>query len=429
MWINSMARYAQFNSFRKIVVVGGLLVCLASTSVSGQTETDPEEILQTARRIHEQVMTLDTHVDIPFDFATGDVDPAYRDAAQVDLQKMVEGGLDAAFFIVYVGQRERTEANNARAKRDALTKFDAIHRMTDDLYADRIGLATTAQEARDIHQQGKLVALIGIENGFVIGQDISLIQEFRERGARYMTLVHNGNNDIGDSAQPREALGDEGEEHGGLSEFGFEVVEELNRQGILVDISHVSRQTMLDATRHSKAPVIASHSSVTGVADHPRNMNDEQLLALKENGGVVHIVAFDSYVKLVPSQKTDALNALRAEFDITFESPASSLPAQRRSSYERQRAEIEAAWPTSSVEDLVDHLDYAVNLIGIDHVGISSDFGGGGGITGWDSATETLNVTTELVSRGYTQEDIAKLWGENLLRILAEAEEVARSLN
>jgi len=392
---------------------------------NAQTANDTE---QGVRGIHERVMTLDTHVDIPFDFATGAVDPAVRADAQVDLEKMEEGGLDVAFFIVYVGQQERNEINYARARRDALTKFDAIHRMTDDLYPDRIGFASTAAEMEAIHAQGKLVAMIGIENGFVIGKDLSVLEDFRERGARYMTLVHNGHNDIGDSAQPQERFGDSEQEHGGLSDFGYQVVEELNRLGILVDISHVSRQTMLDATHHSLAPVIASHSSVTGVADHPRNMNDEQLLALKENGGVVHIVAFDGYIKLVPPERTAAITELRQSFGVRSAAEASSLPDEARNAYNNGLSIINDTWPLSNVSEFINHIDYAVNLIGIDHVGISSDFGGGGGVLGWDNATETINVTRELVNRGYNEDDIAKLWSGNLLRILTKAEEVSSSL-
>jgi len=339
-----------------------------------------DEIVARARAIHDNVMALDTHVDIPLNFATSEHDPATAEA-QVNLDKMREGGLEAAFFIVYVGQQPRTEVSYRHAKADAVAKFDAIHRMTDYLYPDRIGLAETAAEARALFAEGKLVALIGIENGFAIGQDLSLLEDYRRRGARYMTLVHNGHNDIGDSAQPRPQFGDDPEKaDAGLTRFGREVVDELNRLGILVDISHVSRQTMLDATRHSSAPVIASHSSVKGVADHPRNLDDTQLMVLKDNGGVVQIVAFNPYVK-------EGGNA--------------------------------------TVQDMVDHIDYAVNKIGIDHVGISSDFGGGGGLSGWNDALETFNVTLELVRRGYSEEDIHKLWSGNVLRIMEAAEQVA----
>ncbi len=338
-----------------------------------------DDLVARARAIHDRVMALDTHVDIPLTFGTSEHDPGNAEA-QVNLDSMEAGGLDAAFFIVYVGQQERTEENYRLAIADAVAKFDAIHRMTDYMYPDRIGLAETAAEARAMFAEGKLVAMIGIENGFAIGEDLSLLEDYRRRGARYMTLVHNGHNAIGDSAQPRPQFGDEEIEHGGLSKFGYEVVDELNRLGILVDVSHVSRQTMLDATRHSSAPVIASHSSVKAVADHPRNLDDAQLMALKDNGGVVQIVAFNPYVK----EGGDA-----------------------------------------DVQGLVDHIDHAVNLIGIEHVGISSDFGGGGGITGWNNALETFNVTLELVRRGYSEENIGLLWSGNVLRILEEAERVA----
>ncbi len=409
-----------------------LLACLWISPTLAQgisADADVNDLEERARQIHQQVMTLDTHVDIPVSFATGNVDPASRPGAQVDLDKMAAGGLDAAFFIVYVGQLFRTPENYARVRRDALAKFDAIHRMTDDLYPERIGLATTASEAMTLHEQGKLVALIGIENGFAMGQDLTVLEDFRRRGARYMTLVHNGHNDIGDSAQPRPQFGDSATEHGGLSDFGNLVVDELNRLGILVDVSHVSRQTMLDATRRSRAPVIASHSSVTGVASHPRNMDDEQLLALRDNGGVVHIVAFGGYVKPVPTARIAALDALQAQFGIGPGSPRASLSPADQDRYQARIDEINATWPAASVSDFVDHIDYAVNLIGIDHVGISSDFGGGGGVTGWDDATETFNITMELVRRGYSARDIGLLWSGNLLRILAEAESIAADLD
>ena len=341
-----------------------------------------DALLARAQLIHDRVMALDTHVDIPLNFATSEHDPLDADA-QVNLLNMRNGGLDTVFFIVYVGQQVRSEMNYLDAKADALNKFDAIHRMV-ELYPDEIGLASSAAEASALHAEGKLVAMIGVENGFSIGRDISLVEEFRNRGARYMGLVHNGHNDIGDSAQAQQGLNDEVEEHGGLSEYGYRVVEELNRVGILVDISHVSKQTMLDAVNHSSAPIIASHSSVNGVFVHPRNLDDEQLLAIKDNGGVVQIVAFDNY-----------LNEGRG---------------------------------TASVSELVDHIDYAIDLIGIEHVGISSDFGGGGGIAGWSDADETINVTIELVRRGYTEDEIAMIWSGNVLRILKEAEDIATAI-
>lgn len=338
-------------------------------------ETDPAAV-------HDSNVALDSHVDIPFDFATADVDPRTGDL-QVNLDKMSAGGLDAAFFIVYVGQQERTPGNYAQAVTDAMTKFDAIHRMT-ETYSELIGLAESADDVDRLADEGKLIAAIGIENGFVIGTDLDLLDRYHALGGRYMTLVHNGHNDIADSAQPREEFGDQGpSEHGGVSDFGAEVIQRMNELGIMVDISHASKAAALEAMDLSAAPVIASHSSVRALTDHVRNLDDETLLRLRDDGGVVQIVAYEDYV-----------------------------------GDENSRA----------VVDLVDHIDYAVDLIGIEHVGISSDFGGGGGIDGWNDATETPNITAELVSRGYSADEIDLLWSGNLLRVWRETERVAAEL-
>ena len=243
-----------------------------------------------------------------------------------------------------------------------------------------------------------------------------------------MTLVHNGHNDIGDSAQPRERLGDEATEHGGLSEFGRQVVREMNRVGMMVDISHVSKDTMLQASELSVAPVIASHSSVNAVYRHARNLDDGQLDAIKANGGVVQIVAFDSYLKAIPEEKRASLTGLREALGLTSPEAFRNMDEATRANYSQGRAMINQKWPGAAVSDLVDHIDYTVKRIGIDHVGIASDFGGGGGIAGWNHALETFNVTLELVRRGYSREDIGKLWGEKLLRVMREVDATAARL-
>src|SRR5687768_3076635 len=217
----------------------------ATSTASTDRMADPR--VATARAIHDRVTAMDTHVDIPNNFATAEVDPGVRGRAQVDLVKMREGGLDAAFFIVYVGQGPRTPEGNQRAKDAAMNKFTAIHRMAEQMYPDRIAIAYRADDVARIRQSGKLVAAIGIENGYVIGNDLSLIKTYFDLGARYMTLTHNGHNDIGDSNTPATA------EHDGLSPFGEQVVREMNRVGMMVDISHVGKKTMLDAVRISRA--------------------------------------------------------------------------------------------------------------------------------------------------------------------------------
>jgi len=412
----------------KRLIMAGLGVGISAGLYLGSGAREPGWALETGQKVmelHREVLTLDSHVDIPDNFATPMVDAAHSPRQQVDLDKMDQGGLDAAFFIVYVGQGPRNDWGYDHARKAALNKFDAIHRMVAQ-YPDRIGLARTAAEVRRIAASGRKVALIGIENGFVIGRDLGFVQRYYDLGARYMTLTHNGHNDIGDSAQPAEKFGDAPEEYGGLSAFGRKVVEEMNRLGMLVDVSHVSKKTMLQATRHSRVPVIASHSGVRALVDHPRNMDDEQLLALKENGGVIQITAVDAFLKHRPQAYHQAVDRIRRELGFTEFLMERWAPQALYETYQRRLAqEVAPTWPPATVGDLVDHIDHVVKLIGIDHVGIASDFDGGGGIEGWRTAAETATVTAELVRRGYSAEDIAKIWGGNLLRVLKAAEDYA----
>jgi membrane dipeptidase len=371
-----------------------------------------------------------------------------RLTSQVNLPKMVEGDLDAAFLIVYVAQGPLNEEGYDNAYKQAIQKFDAIHRLTGSIAPDKIRLARTPADVVSLHRKGYRIALIGVENGYPIGTDIQRIREFYDRGARYMSLAHTGHSQLADS--------NTGEAQGylhnnGLSALGRDVIAEMNRVGMMIDLSHPSKGANLEALRLSKAPVIASHSAVRALADSSRNMDDEQLLALKKNGGVIQIVAFPAYLKAASPEASAAITKLRQEFGITGNpdsgqggicpiedaikssaSPgASSLPAARRAEYEKRLASIQAKWPGAGhadVKDLVNHIDYVVQLIGIDHVGISSDFDGGGGIDGWNSADETFNVTEELVRRGYTESQIAQLWGGNLLRVWRDVERVAKGL-
>ena len=401
------------------------VIAIALPVMGGCTDREPAEDSDEmpnarAQAIHEAVMTIDSHDDIPLDFATEAVDPL--DAPrQVNLQKMRAGGLDAGFFIVFVGQTQRTPENYAQAQADAMTKFDAIHRMADEMYPDLIELAYSADDVERIHTAGKLVAAIGIENGYVIGQDLGTLQRYHQLGARYVTLAHNGHNDIADSAQPRQDLGDAESEHGGISEFGEQVIAEMNRLGIMVDISHISKAAALDAIRLSRAPVIASHSNAHAVTPHPRNLDDETLLALRDNGGVMQATALAAFVKAFTPALRDTSAAILADYGIEGSRGWFSLSADQQGQLKVRLEEIGYA----DIGDFIDHVEYAVELIGIDHVGLSSDFDGGGGVLGWFDAAETANVTLELVRRGYSQEDIEKLWGGNLLRVWREAERIA----
>jgi membrane dipeptidase len=402
------------------------IALMAPVLAQGQeAATSDADLEARARAIHESVITIDTHDDISSNLATPESDPGQREGRQVTLPKMREGGFDVAFFIVYVGQTERTPENYAAAKTEAIKKFEAIHRLTDEMYPEEIGLALTADDVERLHVEGKLVAAIGVENGYSIGTDLSLMEEYHARGARYFGLTHIGHNDLADSSIPRENLGDAEEEHGGVSELGEQAIAEANRLGMMVDVSHASKKTALDVTRLSKAPIIASHSAIWELADSPRNLTDEELVAIRDNGGVAQIVALDEYVKAPSAEKQKALQEVRENVD--FESWASATPEQR-DAYRAARAEVNDRFPGATVSDFVNHIDYAVELIGIDHVGISSDFDGGGGVTGWRDASETFKVTLELVRRGYSEEEIRKLWGGNLLRVWREVEAVAAEL-
>jgi len=403
---------------------------LAIFSGLASCDDNPEQNnAKDAAAIHRRVLTLDSHVDISPDYTRApEYDPGKLTNMKVDLPKMEAGGLDAAFFIVYVGQTARTAENYAGAKAAARRKFAAIHRMTDEMYPDRISLAYTPGDVRRIYDQGRKVAIIGIENGFVIGRDISLIEDYYRRGGRYMTLAHNGHNDICDSAQPKKDLGDGPTEHGGVSEFGRQVIGEMNRVGMMVDISHVSADCMIQAVKMSKAPAIASHSGVYALAAHPRNLTDKQMKLLADHGGVMQLVAYTGFIK-IDQGRSDAIDALAAGIAERHGLAKDDFDSiEKLPEWQQGQAEIDRQFPLATVKDFIDQVDYAVRTIGIDHVGISSDFDGGGGITGWNDASESLNITRELVARGYTEQDIAKIWGGNLLRVWAEVDRVAARL-
>ena len=408
-----------------------------------QAPKETESLEAKIDRIHSEAITIDTHNDINTANFTDSINYTQRLDTQVNLPKMNEGGLDVSWLIVYTGQGELTEAGYEKAKTNALDKFSAIHKLTEEIAPEKIGLATTAAEVRSLINSGKKVAMIGVENAYPIGMDIGNFETYYNLGARYISLSHNGHSQFSDS--------NTGEKdavwlHNGLSDFGKEAVAEMNRLGIMIDISHPSKEAMMQMISLSKAPIIASHSSARALCDHSRNLDDEQLLLLKENGGVVQTVAFSSYLN---TKKHEARNEYAKEVYQNIAKEMGVLWYERNqfsSLSDSERATFMEVYPkivslgketlandpnapeAVSVLDFVNHIDYLVNLIGIDHVGISSDFDGGGGITGWSDASETKNVTAALVKRGYSQEQINKLWGENLLRVLDEVQAVSLKL-
>ena len=401
------------------------LFCL-SVSLPGlvQAEISELDLARKAAEIHERVLTMDTHADTPMVMMRG-LDVAERhqwvpDMAQVDFPRMSEGGMDGVFFACFVSQGPRTPEGNGAAKERAVAMIEKVHSAIEE-NSDIVALATTADAAYRIEKAGKRAIYIGIENGYPVGNDLSLLSEFYTMGVRYITLCHFTNNDIADSSTDPN-----GPEHGGLSELGFDVVKEMNRLGIVVDVSHTSDETFWDSIEVSTAPIIASHSSVDAVFSHPRNLKDDMLKALAENGGVIQINGYSAYLAELPEASPDRQAAMEA-FSAEFPRWWTITDPEKRKEIQRRRADIEGKFPQprASLADFIDHVDHAVKVAGIDHVGIGMDFDGGGGVNEVMDISEMGQITLELVRRGYSESDIAKLWGENFLRVMRKAEETA----
>ena len=331
---------------------------------------------------NSSIITIDTHIDINVENFTDSLNYTMNTDTQFNLPNMSEGGLDVAWLVVYTAQGELNEEGYKAAYNNAISKFDAIDRLVNKYAPDRIELALNSDDVRRILNKDKKVIMIGVENAYSMGLDTSNVRKFWEKGARYVSLTHNGHNQFSDS---NTGEFDGTSMHNGLSDLGKEVVELLNYYGIMIDISHPSKEAIRQMTELSIAPIIASHSSARALRDHPRNVDDDQLNWIKENGGVIQTTALGFFL-------TDRED------------------------------------PPADMNDFMDHIDYMVEKIGIDHVGISSDFDGGGGIIGWEDASETMNVTSALRERGYSESEIAKLWGGNLLRVLDEVQEIAAKL-
>jgi membrane dipeptidase len=380
-----------------------------------------QEVVDRAKLIHEEALTLDTHVDILNDkYATEAHDPGIDNPRlKCDLVKMNKGGVDGVFLAAYVRQRKRNAEGYKNAYESAMGQLKAICRLTEKMYPERCELATSPDDIERIAQSGKRAIMIGIENGFAIGKDLSKVERLYNLGARYITLSHNGHNDICDSCNPRETLGDKKTEHNGLSKFGEKVVSEMNHLGVMVDVSHISVESFYDVIKVSNAPVIASHSGCRALADNSRNLYDEQLKTLAKNGGVIQIVTVSGFLKLGSSQYRKAMSDLKKELD------DGSITTEQ---FLEKKKDLDAKYLSANLEDFVDHIDHAVKIAGIDHVGIGSDFDGGGGVPGFNDHSEALNVTIELLRRGYSEEDISKIWGANLLRVWREVEKVAEEL-
>ena len=398
-----------------------LLVYLFSMSLMaaiGQNEEiDP---YATAMMIHKLSLVVDTHVDTPLDlmdegYSMGDNHDSVNNWSKVDIPRMEEGGLDAVFFAAFIGQGPRDKDSHQKSKDYVLEIFDSIYTEV-SRYPEELAVATSPRQAYELEEEGKVAIFIGMENGYPIGLDINLVETYYDLGARYITLCHSSNNDLCDSSTDPD-----GPEHDGLSEFGEKVVLEMNRLGMMIDISHASDSTFYDVLRLSKAPVIASHSCARGVHENPRNLDDEMIRALADKGGVVQVCLVSSYLAdLEPSYERDsALQVLQAK----YKDYGSLSPEQKKLAHEDWRF-INANYPRplASVPDIADHIDHIVEVAGIDYVGIGSDFDGGGEVDGCYDVSELPNITEELYSRGYSAEEIVKIWGGNIMRVMEEVD-------
>lgn len=397
-----------------IILISGLIF-----SFSNGKKITGEEV----RRVHDKALTIDTHCDTPMNMVRGTLDIGKRqNTGKVDLVRMKEGGLDAMFFAAYVGQKARTEENYREA-------YLAVHEMIDSILAQTkrnpglAEIALTAGDAAKISNTGKRAVYIGIENGFALAKDLSRVAEFYNKGARYITLSHSYHNDICDSSSDRAKP-----EHDGLSPFGREVVKEMNRLGMIVDVSHISDKSFYDVVAVSKAPVIASHSSVRAIARHDRNMTDDMIRALARNGGVIQICLLSDYIKdpdtsTIRYQKDQEMRKI-------YNERWNSMTDGEKAQFREEWNDIREKYPKklATVADMADHIDHVVKIAGIDHVGIGSDFDGGGGLAGCNDVTDFPNITRELLIRGYTEQDIYKIWGGNFFRVFRAVENVASEI-
>jgi len=394
------------------LIIAAAALLIAGCRQQAETLTD-EEIAG----LHQSLYTIDTHTDTPYLLLREETDLSIRNDAgegvgKIDIPRMTEGGLDGVFFAVYTHQGELSEEGYLEIREHAQRIFDSIHSFVDRV--PEIELALNSDDLKRISDQDKHAIYIGMENGYPVGQDLSMVEKYYNMGSRYITLCHSGNNDICDSSTD-----DEGPKHGGLSEFGREVVKEMNRLGMMIDISHMSDESFFDLIECSTQPVFASHSNARALCDHPRNLSDSLLVALADQGGVIQVCLVNSYVK---QQDPARVKARLAVFD--KHGDYYSLDDEGRQAFMVDYNAVDSLYPAiiGNVSDLVDHIDHIVKVAGIDHVGIGTDFDGGAQLEDCYDVSELGNITAELVSRGYSKADIQKIWSENFLRVMKEVE-------
>lgn len=391
-----------------------------------RADSDAEARIEaSARAIHAKVLVLDSHVDVLVPSTAGRyAGPDGKSAA--DFDKLVRGGVGAIAFAIAVGPGPRTAAGVAEAHAEATEKLAAIQSFLKE-HGQKLALAKTADEVSRLHKQGKIAVIESFLNARSIGKDLGQIDKYYREGVRLFGFVHAGNNDFADSSRPDS---DPPVEHHGLSALGKQAVAKLNRLGVIIDVSQLTPEGVQQVLQLSKAPVVASHSAARALVDAPRNLSDSELDAIKQNGGVVQVTAFSAYLSQLPKDFRVKVAALREQFKL----PQSNAPDEGLETLpEAQRGQfiqgLQRLAPRATLKQYVDHIDYIAKRIGVDHVGIGSDFNHGAGVIGFQDESEALNVTRELVRRGYDEQQIAQIWSGNFLRVFHAVEGTSKKLN
>ncbi len=396
----------------------GLLACtLALANVARAAEPSDAQVAAA----HAAAIVIDAHVDLPTGFATEKNDPGVDGKSQIDLPKMEKGGVDAAVLAVFAWQQARTPEQDAIAIATGREKLAAIRRVT-EWYPSRIGLATRAEDVEKFAASGRRAAVVSVLNATVLGSKAELLDEYYAAGLRQLGFVHASHNAYADSSRPLPKNGDAPTLWGGLSPLGRSLVSRLNDLGVILDVSQLSTAAFEQVLSLTRAPVVASHSAVRARVDNARNLSDAELKRIAANGGVVHIVAFSAYLLAPPPSFEQEVAALRTKYAVADDAAVAKLPADEAAAYQGEYFGLMRALPKANVGHLVDAIDYAVKLIGVDHVGLATDFEHGGGVDGYRNESEAPNVTRELLRRGYSDADVAKVWGGNWLRVFREVE-------
>ncbi|QDK81085.1 membrane dipeptidase [Spirosoma sp. KCTC 42546] len=399
---------------------------VSAQSTSSSTDTLTDAIV---RRVHKSALTIDPHLDILVDFNTPGNDAGTDTKGQFDLPKLERGDLDVATVALFAGTAQKTPENIASARKEVDTKLAALRRFVSQ-HPDRLEFAYTAADLERIPAKGKHAILLSFLNAFSLGKDIAQLPILYRDGVRVFGLTHAGNNDWADSSRPSPGFGDKPDELGGLSALGKQSVAELNKLGVIIDVSQLTPAGVFQTIQLSRAPVIASHSAVRGRVDATRNLNNDELKAIAASGGVVSIVAFSAYLHPSQEQLATYKKNVWEPFGLQPGDDAKSKldPAAYQKFQAAYREFSSNGYKYTTLADYLDAVDYTVRLIGIDHVGLSSDFNHGGGVTGYTHVGDSPNVTRELLKRGYSEEDIRKLWGGNFLRAFRDVEATAKEL-